>query len=69
MLIERRAFSVATGSIEHAARLVVDTPRDEDAILIFNDLIVDVKLDDRPGDIIQRWNEARLASIRSRQAA
>ena len=69
MLIERRAFSVATGSIDHAAELVVATPRTEDAILIFNDLIVDVKTEDRPGDIVRRWNETRLASIASRQAA
>lgn len=69
MLIERRAFSVPTGSIDHAAELVVATPRTEDAILIFNDLVVDVKVDDRPGDVVRRRNETRLASIGSRQAA
>jgi hypothetical protein len=69
MLIERRAFSVPTGSIDHAAELVVATPRTEDAILIFNDLVIDVKTDDRPGDIVGRWNETRLAAIGSRQAA
>lgn len=63
MLIERRAFSVQTGHIRDAAELVVAVPRDADAILIFNDLIVDVKVDDTPADVVDRWNAKRIASI------
>ena len=63
MLTERRAFTVQTGHIQHAAELVVAVPRDADALLIFNDLLIDVKVDDAPADVIDRWNEKRIASI------
>lgn len=45
-LIERRAFSVAHGHITDAVRAVLDMGLDEDALLVFNDLIITIE----PGD-------------------
>jgi len=63
MLIERRAFSVQTGHIQDAAELVVAVERTEPALLIFNDLVIDVAVEDTAAQIVDRWNAKRIASI------
>lgn len=57
-LIEQRAYSVAVGNIADAVLAVLETPRTEDVLLIFNDLVVTIAPGDDEAAVIEKYLKA-----------
>lgn len=54
-LTERRSFTVTAGHIADAVQTVLGVPRDEDVLLIFNDLVLTIAPEDDEAAVIVRY--------------
>lgn len=57
-LIEQRAFSVSVGHIADAVLAVLEIPRTEDVLLIFNGLVVTISPEDDEAAVIVKYLKA-----------
>jgi hypothetical protein len=59
MLRERRLFTAAHGRIGHVVDEILALDRDDEVVLIFNDVIVPIDKHDSRCDVLVKWENAR----------
>jgi hypothetical protein len=63
-LRERRCFSVFSGYIGDAVDAILELDRNEPVLMVFNDVLVEIGLDDTREMVRAKWDAKYLASIR-----